>query len=988
MDTLSFLRLVLPEQGLYLLAVPAKFQKNGETHNYHRHLPFTDIGAMAQTALAMSCDREDPINVFFALSTVKEDFTKLKKAERDAQGVKVRGGNNSDRTRAFWLDLDVGADPHKYATQGEAAEALRAFCAAMSLPRPYVSSSGGGLHVYWPLTESLDADTWIVHAAILKALTESYGLRADPARTADVASILRPVGTYNWKTGRPRPVELVVAGHITDTGVMLNKLQQLKANTQVVVPERRIHQSVSLLGTAPSYLSGEIIPAVNIEAATGAGYAQPLASDVVKKCQQLLWQRNNPQLVSEPAWYAMIGCLRFAEKGYKAVHLMSQGHPSYTPERTDDKLMQAENSGTGPTLCATFASHNPGGCDGCPMKDKIKTPLQAVRALEAAPAPTVTVETEAGGSSLTLPPPPKPYKRVVAPGCEAGRIAIRREEEQGESYDEVIYEFDIFPTEMTYDERDQAYYVTVRTWLPHEGWQERNIPTGKFFDRRSLSQTLGSIGVMVDLGRVDEVVQYMIAYIRELQKQSAAKTVYAQLGWRDDKNLFILPDRVVSAQGVAKIEPSSAITNALSWVEPRGDLEVWKRVASVYNREGLEALQFLFGVGFAAPLFRFTNFNGALVSAVGQKGSGKSSALMLANSIWGHKKNGWADMQHDTKRAFYGKLGALNNLPATYDETTNLSGEDISELTYAVTKGQGRQRLQANGQAQENYGNWCTLMATSANSSMVSALSNHKADSSAEASRIFEYTVPSGTLTKAEADENFDLLNDHFGLAAVPYAQALVTHREWARERVKHWVREVDRMSGTGSSERFWSAVVASVLTGFELANKAGLTSANIERLLKFSLSQIGQMRGTMVEQTRNAESLVADYINSNLRSMLALNSDRVGKTLAQVTIQPSSDKLLIRLERHKGRLYIDRADFRRFCGSRNADAKQVHEQLKAAGILLADNSKCVLGKDTVYSGAQSWCWVLDFNNPALSGSAAAVQAVQDNGSVEQEEAV
>ena len=118
MDTLSFLRLVLPEQGLYLLAVPAKFQKNGETHNYHRHLSFTDIGAMAQTALAMSCDREDPINVFFALSTVKEDFTALKKAQRDAQGVKVRGGSNSDRTRAFWLDLDVGADLHKYATQG------------------------------------------------------------------------------------------------------------------------------------------------------------------------------------------------------------------------------------------------------------------------------------------------------------------------------------------------------------------------------------------------------------------------------------------------------------------------------------------------------------------------------------------------------------------------------------------------------------------------------------------------------------------------------------------------------------------------------------------------------------------------------------------------------------------------------------------------------------------------------------------------------
>lgn len=31
-----------------------------------------------------------------------------------------------------------------------------------------------------------------------------------------------------------------------------------------------------------------------------------------------------------------------------------------------------------------------------------------------------------------------------------------------------------------------------------------------------------------------------------------------------------------------------------------------------------------------------------------------------------------------------------------------------------------------------------------------------------------------------EADENFDKLNDHFGLAAEPYASALLEQLEWA----------------------------------------------------------------------------------------------------------------------------------------------------------------------------------------------------------------
>ena len=969
MDTLSFLRLIWPADGIYLLAVPASYVKDGETVSFHRHFAYNSPEAAAEAAMQFSCDRENPVNVFFALATVREDLTRLKKDERG--GRKVRGGDNSHQVKAFWLDLDVGADPRKYATQEEAAAALRQFCKAMGLPKPFVVSSGGGLHVYWPLTEAMEASVWADSAAVLKALTESYGLRADPARTADVASVLRPVGTFNWKTGEPRPVQCHVQGVVTDTSVMVNRLALLKQQTNVTVPAPYVNP-VSALGAAPAFLSGGIIPVtqLNDDAAGGAGYVPPKASEVVPKCQQLTWQRMNPAHVSEPSWYAMVGCLRHATNGYRAVHLMSQGHPSYSQQRTDDKIVQHESSGVGPTLCTTFETHNPGGCDGCPLKGKIKTPLQAVRALEEAPAPTVQVETAQGEVSLTLPPPPPPFKRVVAPGCEAGRIAIRRDQSEGESFDEVIYEFDIYPTALTLDERERTFVVTVRTWLPHEGWAEFGIPTGEFFDRRALAKRLGGAGVMMDIGKVEDVTQYMVAYIRELQKQCAANVIYAQLGWRDDKNIFVLPDRVISEQGAAKIEPSVNVQNALSWKPPQGSLEAWKKVVSIYNRPGLEALLFGFGVGFAAPLFRFTNFNGAIVSMVGKRGTGKSTSALCANSVWGHKTLGWMDMEHDTWKAFYGKIGVLNNLPVTYDEITNLDPERLSDLAYAITKGQGRQRLQSNGQAQENWGNWNTMMLTTSNASLHSRLSMAKADASAEASRIFEYVVPEGTLTKLEADENFDKLNDHFGLAGEVYAQALITQREWVRERVRHWIKEVDTLAGVGSSERFWSAVAASVLAGFELANKCGLTEANVTNLLKFSVAQIHAMRGTVVDQTRTPEAIVSDYINSNMRSMLVLNSEPRDKTLAQVTIHPTGDKLRIRLERHNGRMYIDRADFRRFCSERGADAKQVESELRAAGLLVADATKVVLGKGTIYSTTQTWCWLLNFNHPALSGTA------------------
>lgn len=78
---------------------------------------------------------------------------------------------------------------------------------------------------------------------------------------------------------------------------------------------------------------------------------------------------------------------------------------------------------------------------------------------------------------------------------------------------------------------------------------------------------------------------------------------------------------------------------------------------------------------------------------------------------------------------------------------------------------------------------------------------------------------------------------------------------------------------------------------------------------------------------------MVSDYINFNMRSMIVIGSDAVGTTLAHVTMSPSSDKLRIRLERHNGRLYFDRADFRRHCSANGFDPKAVASELTTKGI-------------------------------------------------------
>lgn len=127
-----------------------------------------------------------------------------------------RTATNAACASAFWLDLDCGANKAEtgagYATPLQAQAALNSFCAALDLPQPtHVVGSGNGLHVYWVLDTPLQADQWIQHARDLKALAAAHGLRADPTRTADIASILRVPGTLNHKSTPPKQVQLLYA---------------------------------------------------------------------------------------------------------------------------------------------------------------------------------------------------------------------------------------------------------------------------------------------------------------------------------------------------------------------------------------------------------------------------------------------------------------------------------------------------------------------------------------------------------------------------------------------------------------------------------------------------------------------------------------------------------------------------------------------------------------------------------------------------------
>jgi len=124
-----------------------------------------------------------------------------------------RQAENAAHFRSFFLDLDCG--PQKaiegkgFVDKAAAYNALRKFCKKLDLPKPTIIDSGGGFHAYWTLKDDIEADEWLPVARKLKQLTKFHKFPADDARTADKASVLRPVGATNLKYSPARQVKAI-----------------------------------------------------------------------------------------------------------------------------------------------------------------------------------------------------------------------------------------------------------------------------------------------------------------------------------------------------------------------------------------------------------------------------------------------------------------------------------------------------------------------------------------------------------------------------------------------------------------------------------------------------------------------------------------------------------------------------------------------------------------------------------------------------------
>ena len=245
----NFLSKILPDCGHYYIAAPSE---NGPGF---AHFPFTTISAAVVKALEINGSGR---NTYFSCASFKEA------SYIGATGkTQWRTGLNAGWAKSFWCEIDCGADKAAkgagYEKPEQAVAALKAFCLANGLPIPLIVKSGGGLHCYWVFTQTVTKDVWLPVAFKFKTLAKDgkAQLFADPARTADIASVLRPVGTTNWKPERAG-AEVTMAYDMEPMEFAAFQAAVEAAHAQMLADRPAAKQSAIQPFTGPSLSLGDL----------------------------------------------------------------------------------------------------------------------------------------------------------------------------------------------------------------------------------------------------------------------------------------------------------------------------------------------------------------------------------------------------------------------------------------------------------------------------------------------------------------------------------------------------------------------------------------------------------------------------------------------------------------------------------------------------------------------------------------------------------
>jgi hypothetical protein len=898
MNARDFLLRTVGDDGVYCL-----FAHNRESDRKKQTF-YDNIDALLSAANSYD---DKGYDVYFALATFNDGSSRTQ--------------TNVRQLRSLFLDLDCGEDKAEnnegYIDQATALQALQDFSRRLALPRPIVVNSGRGVHVYWNLKTPVALAQWLPVAKKLKQLCVQHGFLADPNVTADAARILRIPGTHNYKADPPLEV-VTWEGPSVPQLVELSELAELlgvnsfaPTASRVAIPEGMSAMQEMLAGNTPSSFRKLLERTMD-----GTG------------CQQIADMVAEPRSVSEPMWRAGLSIAAHCDDAEKAIQVVSGAlappelqHPDYDPDVADRKARNTK----GPYTCAKFDDYRPGVCTLCPHWGQIKSPIVLGRDFKAAEDEERVIEAPDADTGFVkqyvVPKLPKPYVRGGT-----GGIYKSVKNEDGDTEQVLVYPHDMYVVRRIYDAVAQEESLLMRLHLPKDGIREFVTPTSQVQSPQDFRKQLAAKGVTLRTGEQwNNMGYYVMDWIEDLQMNATADTATRQFGWTDGHRSFLVGDREYVPGAVRNNAPTAATSRYFKHFQPKGALEDWVSLIETYNQPGLEVYQLVVCAGFGAPLMEFSAVHGLTIHLNSTTGYGKTTVQYAAQSIWGSPEQ-LAMSQRDTTNSKMNRMEVFKNLFVMFDEMTNTTPEEISDIVYAVTEGRQRNRLAGGANEERDRGDpWSTLLVTSANASFYDKLDAVKAENQAEKERVFEIHLTKHVQAGAKPEMDhleYALKNECYGHAGDVYARYLVDHVDEIRDQFRNLQQKLDKAADLTSVQRFQSAGFAATLLGGVIANALGLVRFDMEQLFWYTVDLLKESAENKVKTQKSPSEYLNEYIAEHWNDILKIKSTQRHQG---TTPEPGIDELIVpeasprmqyvaRYETDVNRLYLMPKPFKVWC--------------------------------------------------------------------------
>lgn len=851
MDTVTFLQKILPSSGHYVLAFFRDGMKGKPSH--------TRCDSIEQLAAAARRVDDKGWQAFHACASFVEARKKTKAFEgRVVQVEATRAQDNVAFTRSQWLDVDVG-EGKDYPTLKEAARAVAQLCKTLDLPLPMMVKSGRGLHCYWTFTKDLPkAQAEIVGRAFANAL-KAHEFRHDPSRTADTASILRPVGTHWRKEGAVEVILLRDAEPIPAKTFM-------RAIAQYIEPQKPTMADVF----GDEWSSGT------------RSYPPSSALRIVQFCGAMRHVVDRGGDVVEPLWRAMLGVVKHTVEGEDQAHEWSRGAADYDPSITQQKL----DAWSGPATCAYFAA-NCEACGSCPHSERVKSPIQLGYSEEMPPQPKEP-EPEAPKAEPVepLPDPVQSWARkqpAELPFWPKGYSWNGEVMQKAVQAEDGSVAWVPFSTRLVYpiqrhqlDDGTFAVKMCALINATRNQWREFDIPSKCVADARACAAALGAFEIFAIGKNGKEIMRSSIQDILDnLMDHSVETLTYNGFGWHEDG--FVLGTTRLTAKGPQPVLLGERVPfKAKVDFGVAGSAEEWAAlIDTIYNRPGAEPYQFIILAAFGAPLVKLAGakmWHGIPIALTGDSGLGKTTTCKVACTIYGDPEHLTlsANEQGTTMNALIKRVAIARNLPIILDEMTGRTPKEMQDMLFALSNGQPKERLITSGNMVEGDLSWDTISFITGNmniTGMLAQLDRVKAD--ATQMRCFEIPLPDDFNDRVFRGINaVDLIQNRllarqYGAAGHKYLTFILKHQAAVVAQIQKAREAAAPVTRDETRERFYIDCIVAALVGGAIAKKLGLINFDLVAVKKWALAHIKSLRSSRAASSFGPEDYFQAFLSS-----------------------------------------------------------------------------------------------------------------------------